>query len=327
MPKVWMVRAGGGELADDFKNGSHISFGWDIKEDITGIEDISEIESRYRAYNPDKPGMASRIAGQINEFLNLMQQGDVVLTPTADHRWIQHGVIGEGAPYFDEEPYRNGAVHGNRRPVSWQPELIYRYDCDPVDQELMRHRPTVKLVSDDSGAFWNRYSPGSNAKSPVGTVQQVSEEDRKALELLVDQFDPFEAQDLVAELLAAMGCEGLEVSPPGPDGGVDVRAVKSDILVPEVPIFVQVKRYKWGNNIGMKAVRDLRSGITFGGRGVFVTTSRFTKGAKEVARESMFPHIALIDGPILIDLIREHWSSISEESQAKLSCVIHDRAA
>ena len=54
---------------------------------------------------------------------------------------------------------------------------------------------------------------------------------------------------------------------------------------------------------------------------MFVTTSRFTKGAREVAREQGFPHIALIDGPMLIDLIRQHWDDISAESQAKLSDV------
>ena len=321
MPKVWMVRAGGGELAGDFKKGSHISFGWDIKEDITGIRDLAEIEAKYRAYNPDKPGWTGRIAGQINEFLHLMQQGDVVLTPTIDHRWLQHGVIAKGDPYFEEVPYENGALHGNRRPVDWDSELIFRYDCAPRDQELMRHRPTVKLVSEDSDAFWSRYSPGSNAKSPKGTTQQVSQSDRTALGSLIDQFNPWEAQDLVAEILEAMECHVLDVSPPGPDGGVDIRATTTDLLTPEVPIFVQVKRYKWGNNIGKKAVRDLRAGITFGGRGVFITTSLYTKGAKEVAREPGFPHIALIDGPTLLNLIREHWDAIPSESQAKLSDV------
>lgn len=321
MPKVWMVRAGGGELADYFKRGSHISFGWDITEDVTRLRNLDEIEAKYRSYNPEKPGMARRIAGQIDEFLHQMQQGDVVLTPTVDHRWLQHGLVAEGNPYFTAKPYENGALHGNRRPVDWSEEPIFRYDCAPIDQELMRHRPTVKLVSDDSDAFWSRYSPGSNARSVKGTPQAVPEEARTALESLVEQFDPWEAQELVAELLAAMECEVLHVSPPGPDGGVDIRAMTTDLLTPEVPIFVQVKRYKWGNNIGKKTVRELRSGITFGGRGVFITTSRYTKGAKEVAREQGFPHIALIDGPTLIKLIRQHWDDIPAESQAKLSDV------
>jgi len=236
-----------------------------------------------------------------------------------DHKWLRHGTVMDGSPYYEELHYEDGGFHGHHRPVEWHQNPIYRYDVDPLDQEPMRRRSTVVLVADDSEEFWGRHSPGSNARSPVGKPQLTSEEDRIALESVVDGFDPFETQDLVAEVLSAMELDVLCSSDPGPDGGVDIWAMTTDLLTPEVPIFVQVKRYQWGSNIGKKAVRELRSGITFGGRGVFVTTSLYTKGAKEVAREPGFPHIALIDGPMLIDLIRQHWDSLSGEIQQKLT--------
>ena len=324
MPKLWLVRADGGDFTDYFVSGDHISIGWNIREDISALTNPDEIEAVYRKYNPDShSGPARRTAKQIETFLVQMEPSDEVLTPTKDRKWLRRGIIQDGGAYFVEPPHDDNAVyfHCVRRPVLWSGLPINRYDFHPSDQRPMRSRQTVVLVDEDCFGAWARFSPGSNAKAPTGTKQQVREDVRLALDTLVESFDPYEAQELVAELLDAMGCEDLEVSPPGPDGGVDVRAVKTDTLVPEVPIFVQVKRYKWGRNIGKKAVRDLRSGITFGGRGIFVTTSSFTKGAKEVAREALFPHIALIDGPVLIDLIREHWDGISEESQAKLSDV------
>ena len=321
MPKVWVVRAGGGKYLDEFTSEPHprISFGFGIKEDITALTDPDQIEERCRKHNPDRLPLAGRFAKQIRDFLHEIRPGDVVLTPMSDHTWLRHGVIEEGSPYFEELAYEDGDFLGHHRPVKWHPEPIYRYDCDPIDQEPMRRRPTIVPIADDSDAFWGRYSPGSNAKSAKSGAQTVSLDVLTALNSLVEEFDPWDAQDLVADLLAAMGCVDLEVSPPGPDGGVDIRAVRSDILTPEVSIFVQVKRYKWGRNIGKKAVRDLRSGIKFGSRGVFITTSIFTKGAKEVARESEYPYIALIDGPNLIALLREHWQRLSEEHRQRLA--------
>ena len=88
------------------------------------------------------------------------------------------------------------------------------------------------------------------------------------------------------------------------DGGVDA-IVKEDTLGLGV-INIQTKRYTADNVIQPAAIREfsgtLRSGVN---KGVFITTSSFTKGAKEEAKLSN-GQIILIDGEELARLMIKH---------------------
>ena len=318
-----MVRAGGGKYLDGFTSEPrpHISFGFGVKEDITSLTNVDQIQEKCREHNPDRLPLAGRFATQIWDFLHEIRSGDVILTPMVDHKWLRHGTVGQGSPYFEEKLHKDGGFLGHHRPVEWDQEPIYRYDCNPSDQGPMRKRRTIVLVADDSDAFWSRYSPGSGTRGSTKGNVGITQKTHNTLDDLLREFGWQDFQDLVGDLLAAMGCEILEISPPGPDDGVDIRAVSSDLLTPDVPLAVQVKRYKWEGTIHRKAVRELRSGIEFGGRGIFVTSSRFAKGAIEIATQPNYPYIALIDGPKLLALLSEHSEEISKEFQQRLEII------
>lgn len=297
MARVWLVRADGGELADEFRAGDHISIGFSIAEDLSSVTDLEVIEAAFHRANPEKgQGTVTRTAGQIDAFLNEIQPGDHVLTPRRDHKWLMRGIVGSGSAYFVPKP-SDPDHHGNRRPVEWVGDDIYRDDCAPADRDKLKDRRTIVLVNDDAEVFL--------ANIDTSTVDAL-----RRLQAIKERLDWEECQDLVAALLAAMGCEILGVAPPGPDGGVDITATSSEILTPSIPLFVQVKHYKLESKITEKTVRELRSGIQFGGRGVFVTTSDFRKGAREVATEPGFPQIALINGRLLVELLHEHWAKM-----------------
>ena len=298
MASVWLVRADGGSLADEFRADNHISIGFAIAEDLSGVTDLDAIAAAYRRANPKQKSKAviGMIAGQIYSFLNEIQPGDHVLTPRREHKWLMHGVVGSGSAYFVPKP-GDPDHHGNRRPVEWARDDIYRDDCALADRDKLKDRRTIALINDSADAF--------RAGVDTSTVDAL-----RRLQAIKDHLSWEECQDLVASLLAAMGCEIISVAPPGRDGGVDITAVSSDILTPSVPLFVQVKHYKLESKISEKTVRDLRSGIQFGGRGVFVTTSDFVKGARETATEPGFPQIALINGRLLVELLHEHWAKM-----------------
>lgn len=326
MPRVWVVRADAGKSLDEFTEGPHphISFGFGIREDIAHLRNLDQIEEKCRSHNPDRLHLARRFARQIHYFLHEIKPGDVVLTPTTDHKVLRHGTVQDRSPYYKEVHYEDGGFHGHHRPVVWQEDHLSRYDCSDEHQIRMRQRPTVVPISDDADSFWDRVVIGSASPAPTPKSDPIDPAILAALAKLIDEVNWEQAQDLIADLLSAMGCEVLSISPPGPDGGVDIWAVSSDLLTPDVPLFVQVKRYKWGNNINAKAVRELRGGIKFGGRGVFVTTSSFAKGAREVATEPDYPYIALIDGPKLVALIREHWDKMSPDFRERLDFLTPD---
>ena len=297
MARVWLVRADGGKLADEFRADKHISIGWRIAENLSGVTDLDVIEAAYRKANPGKgQGTVTQMVGQIDTFLNEIQPGDHVLTPRSEHKWLMRGIVGSGSAYFVPKP-GDPDHHGNRRPVEWASDDIYRDDCALADRDRLKDRRTIALVNDDAEAFL--------ANIDTSTVDAL-----RRLQAIKERLDWEECQDLVATLLAAMGCEDIRVAPPGPDRGVDVTAVTSGILTPSVPLSVQVKHYKLESNISEKTVRDLRSGIQFGGRGVFVTTSDFVKGARETATEPGYPQIALINGRLLVELLHEHWAKM-----------------
>ena len=119
--------------------------------------------------------------------------------------------------------------------------------------------------------------------------------------------DPELLEKLSIELMNAMGYgEKVDSTHTGKsgDGGVDA-IVKEDSLGLGV-INIQTKRYTADNHIQPAAIREF-SGTLRGGvnKGVFITTSSFTKGAKEEAKLSN-GQIILIDGNELARLMIKH---------------------
>lgn len=91
------------------------------------------------------------------------------------------------------------------------------------------------------------------------------------------------------------------------DGGID-GIVTSDCLGFD-KVYIQAKRYCADNTVGSDIMRDFIGALDnyeSNGRGVFITTSKFTKGAVEKAQGSKHHKIMLIDGDKLTDLMIEH---------------------
>ncbi len=58
--------------------------------------------------------------------------------------------------------------------------------------------------------------------------------------------------------------------------------------------------------------------IPSGGQGAFITTADYQRKAYDVATDSGYPRIGLINGRQLVDLLVEHWKDMPEEFQSKL---------
>ena len=97
------------------------------------------------------------------------------------------------------------------------------------------------------------------------------------------------------------------------DGGVDA-IVKEDTLGLGV-IHIQTKRYTADSTIQPAAIREF-SGTLRGGvnKGVFITTSSFTKGAREEAKLSN-GQIILIDGKELAQLMIDHGIGVKDKQK------------
>lgn len=150
-------------------------------------------------------------------------------------------------------------------------------------------------------------TPTENIES---AIQQL--EDSLAHELItrIMQASPKFLEQIILILLGKMGygdgSDSLEhLGGPG-DEGLD-GVINQDRLGLQ-KIYIQAKRYKRGNNIGRPEVQKFMGALQGQGAsgGVFITTSEFSKDAKDYVAKNMTPRIILIDGFDLGRLLVKH---------------------
>lgn len=89
----------------------------------------------------------------------------------------------------------------------------------------------------------------------------------------------------------------VQVTQRSHDGGIDAIGVVPFV---DVKVAVQAKRYANGTNVGIDPVQRLKGSMSGGyERGVFITTSAFTNGAKSWVEETKAA-ITLVDGQQLV---------------------------
>ena len=146
--------------------------------------------------------------------------------------------------------------------------------------------------------------------SRIGLIPKPNATTYDPYRVVIEQIlalDAAEFEILVGHLLTALGFEGSEVTGKPGDGGVDAIGELNVSNLAKVKIFVQAKRYKVGSRVSSSVVKQLRTAIPFGGQGAFITTADFQDNATDVAIETGFPRIGLINGLQLVDLLIQHW--------------------
>ena len=132
----------------------------------------------------------------------------------------------------------------------------------------------------------------------------------------IQRMDPYEFQNLVAALLRAMGYFIASVSPPGPDGGVDIVAYEDPLGASGARLKVQIRRYNKTKTPESK-VSELQGRLADGEVGVFFCTSGFSANGRKTARDAQ-KRMRLIDGDEFIRLWIEFYPKMSEEGQKRL---------
>lgn len=137
-----------------------------------------------------------------------------------------------------------------------------------------------------------------------GIAYQVDEANKHAREKLlkhIKAMKPYDFEGLIKELLLALGFENVDVTTPTNDGGIDVRGTLVAANVIRTRLAVQVKR--WKHNIQAPVIQQVRGSLGTHEQGLIITTSDFSKGAKEEAIRSTATPVALMNGEQLVDLL------------------------
>lgn len=127
------------------------------------------------------------------------------------------------------------------------------------------------------------------------------------------KMDPYQFEQLVVDLLAAMGYggsreEAATVTRKSGDEGID-GIINQDRLGLDV-VYIQAKR--WANNVGRGDVQAFVGALAGkqATKGIMITTSDFSKGAHEYAI-AISQKVILIDGARLAELMIEHNVGVS----------------
>ena len=150
---------------------------------------------------------------------------------------------------------------------------------------------------------------------PDGDIEEIYQQIReKVAEDLLQQIktnSPAFFENLVIDLLVKMGYGGsredAETVGRSGDGGID-GIINQDRLGLDV-VYVQAKR--WKNNVGAPEIASFAGALAgqSANKGIFITTSDFTKAAKDYDAAGF--KIILIDGKRLAQLMIDHNVGVS----------------
>ena len=177
--------------------------------------------------------------------------------------------------------------------------------------QLLAQKPSeidIKVIKSTPVTPQDRLDTPEEALDHV--VTQLSRELEADVLDQVRQAAPAFLEQVVVDLMIAMGYgDGDDamgqVTGGSGDGGID-GTIREDALGLD-EVYLQAKKYADGNTVGESALRNFAGAIDAAGamKGVFVTTSSFTKAARDYVARSP-KRIVLIDGDELARLMVKH---------------------
>ena len=140
---------------------------------------------------------------------------------------------------------------------------------------------------------------------------------------------PFDFEDLVVKLLIKMGYGSLQipgnvVTKKSGDEGID-GTVTSDRFGFET-IYLQAKQWKPDSTVGRPDIQRFLGALVGQGarKGLFITTSRFSKEAIQYAEKQLNNKIVLVDGKLLTQLMIEYNLGVTTTSVYEVKQVSYE---
>lgn len=275
---------------------------WDIIK-YKNIEEMKKAIEKTGKYT--KMQVASQ-ASQINRFVNEMNDGDIVISPVWDGTYL----VWEVWKYFYVENPTDGCPFKYRREVNRYEKVLNKQDMSANLSFWLGSALTIYSLNKHSNEIQSLID--GKKMSPAEMPTRVR--DIILTNLLTLNGKEFE--QFLTHLLEVIGFES-ETTQYVWDQGIDVIGTLYADWLANIKLKIQAKRYeKW--SIGDKVVRELRWTLGSDEHGCIITTSTFTKPAREDAERSWLKQIKLIDGYDLAGLILKHFDEIDDSYKSIL---------
>ncbi len=343
--KIWMVRAGRGSyLIEEFLKEDIVAIGWN---DIGPLEEGTTLntikEKLSEAYPDDSDNRVRMSAGQLFRMFKKFKVGDKVVTYDSDSRVYYLGEITSGYKYSEKLSYRH------YRTVEWI-EVPMSRDALSVGsknilgavltifevplkvwKELIKDHPKYMSKEDlaIAGDEANKMIEDEGLEEDVRPIiveyekehelddikEDVISRSNEFIKDLIVKLEWDELEKLVAGILQAMGYKA-RLTGRGPDLGSDIIASLDGLEMTEPIIKVEVKhKIKSKDKIGAPDIRSFVGGLRNTTKGIYVSSTGFSKDAKMEAERANF-QITLVDLDRLVELLIDYYETLDSESRA-----------
>jgi restriction system protein len=321
---LWLVRCGRhGEGEDIALREGVVGIGWEQLKDLSSLRDARELRALMEGtYADAKPSTVANWAGQVEAFCFKIKVGDLVALPLKSSPAVAFGRVSGPYRYLPDGP--SSMCH--RRSVTWIREDIPRQDIDQDLRYSLGAFMTVCRIQRNNAEERIRallegrqvaISESADVLDDEDTAIDIAEVSRDQIrQRIADRFAGHDLARLIGTVLQAEGFTA-EVSPPGPDGGVDILAGEGGMGFDGATLAVQVKSGAIVVDAG--TLRELQGVMAnFGAaRGLLVSWGGFTKTARTEARRLLF-QIRLWDSDDVIDRVTTTYQRLPQEIQTEL---------
>lgn len=323
---LWLVRAGRHGEREAFALDNNVAvIGWGELPDLSKIKDRDEMEDLLKITYPDKMHRTvNSWESQVWPFVNEIVEGDLIALPLKRRAVIAIGeVVGE---YRFEKDNPHDARH--TLPVKWRNEfprnqfgqdLLYSLGAGRTVCRIQRNNAEerVRGMLDGKKDIYATTPPPTGEDGDDGATLDLEQFARDQISNFITQkFKGHGLTRLVGAILQAQGYQ-VQVSPEGPDGGVDIIAGYGAIGFDQPRIAVQVKSSD--APIDVSVVRELQGVMSSFGAdmGLIVSWGGY-KGTVEKEAARQFFKIRLWDADNLVRMLEENYDKLPEEIQAEL---------
>lgn len=332
---VWLVRAGRhGEDEDAALEMGLAIIGFQDISSLDGLEEDEAFIRHVRHATPSaKEANVRNRAAQLAAFKARMQKDDIVVLPLKGRSQVALGRV--------TGPYKFQSVGGtlrHTRPVEWirpdvprnafEQDLLYSLGaamtvCRIQRNEAERRVAAVISSGEDPGPremTEHETTAEVPATSPVPVAAEMPDVSQAAHDQIVGRIQTrFREHELARLVDAVLRAEGYQtnVSPPGPDGGVDILAGLGGLGLEGQKLCVQVKSSRSPSDV--RVFRELKGTMDSfkADRGLLVSWGGFTKALLQEARQSFF-QVRLWDAADLVKAIYRTYDKLPAEIQAEL---------
>lgn len=243
-------------------------------------------------------GKPHEVSDKIAEKLNL---SDEILNQTISSGESRfHNQVCWARQYLSWEGYLDTSIRG-----------VWKLSQTGTSKELTSEEATKIFQK------WNRINRNNKEQKEKSTNTPEDDEDISESSSISENYksqvlsflrtmSPQNFEKFCLYLLRVNGFEDLEVTGQSHDEGIDGKGILRINPVVSFNVLFQAKRYKEGNNIARNQIGDFRNAVM--GRaekGIFITTSKFTKEAEKEANREGVLKIELVDSERIIQMMEE----------------------